>query len=333
MIIGDNRRAVSIGVMAHNEVRNISRLLEALLAQNSVVSRITEIIVVSSDSTDGTDDVVRRYALEEPKIKLIVQPQRLGKAAAINEFIRSAQEPFLVLQSADTLPLPSTIDLLLSPFENISVGMTGARPVPTRQDNLLLTKGIEIMWHIHHLRNCEFSSNPKLGELVAFKRSFLTINEYTSVDEAEIEALIVTSGMSRSYCPEAIVLNDGPETARELFKQRFRIHLGNLELARRTQYQPLRGSLRQLVQWGMRSAGRSPKRIAAFAYVGVLEVSAMVLASLQFSFTKKAPYCWTIVSSGKAPAYSNEATAHSHVLETRPKDHDYRNTDRKKYSA
>ena len=48
----------SVGVMAYNEEQNIGKLLAALKGQSLENVEIRQIIVVSSGSTDRTDDIV-----------------------------------------------------------------------------------------------------------------------------------------------------------------------------------------------------------------------------------------------------------------------------------
>ena len=51
----------SVGITAHNEEKNIGKLLEALLGQELEQVEISEMIVVASGCTDRTCDVVREY--------------------------------------------------------------------------------------------------------------------------------------------------------------------------------------------------------------------------------------------------------------------------------
>ena len=118
----------SIGVFAHNEAANIRHLLEALSSQRLEKVEIREVIVVSSASTDGTDEIVSEYALSHPQVKLITQAKREGKSSAINLFIAAASSDVLVVISGDVIPAADTIELLVSAFEDPKMGATGGRP-------------------------------------------------------------------------------------------------------------------------------------------------------------------------------------------------------------
>src|SRR6516165_10286993 len=128
----------SIGVMAYNEEANIQHLLASLVSQQTSSVHITEIIVVASGCTDRTTQIVEQWAAREPRIRLLVQPSREGKASAINYFLQEACEKVVVLCGADLLPVGSAIEQLVAPFANSEVGMTTARPVPVNEPNTLM---------------------------------------------------------------------------------------------------------------------------------------------------------------------------------------------------
>ncbi|MCD6101917.1 MAG: glycosyltransferase, partial [Candidatus Cloacimonetes bacterium] len=92
----------SLGIFAYNEEKNIGQLLNAIENQDLNQVSIEEVIVVSSNSTDRTDDIVREFARKNSKIRLIVQPERKGKSSAINLFLNEAKGDIFVIESADT---------------------------------------------------------------------------------------------------------------------------------------------------------------------------------------------------------------------------------------
>jgi biofilm PGA synthesis N-glycosyltransferase PgaC len=223
----------SVGIMAYNEEANIGRLLNALLDQQTSCSVIKEIIVLASGCTDNTESIVREFAARKPQIKLIVQPRREGKASAINLFLRHTQSDVVVLESADTMPEPATIDHLVAPFADPKVGMTGGHPVPTNDPRTFMGFAVHLLWGLHHQIAIQ---QPKLGELIAFRRIFYRIPYDSAVDEASIEPLIRGQGYGLHYVPEAIVYNRGAQTVGDFLKQRRRIHAGHLKMRREQGY-------------------------------------------------------------------------------------------------
>jgi poly-beta-1,6-N-acetyl-D-glucosamine synthase len=223
----------SIGVMAYNEEANIGRLLNALVRQQTSRCTIKEILVIASGCVDDTEAIVRELAHQNPKIRLIVQPRREGKASAVNLFLHNAASEIVVLESADTLPELTTLESLVTPFADPDIGMTGGRPVPSNNQQAFMGFAVHLLWALHHQIALQ---QPKLGELIAFRRVFHRIPYDSAVDEASIEPLVRGQGYRLHYVPEALVYNRGPETIREFLKQRRRIHAGHSKMRREQGY-------------------------------------------------------------------------------------------------
>ena len=219
----DMKISCSIGVFAHNEEANILHLLRALSAQKLNEACIEEIIVVSSASIDATDDLVRDYALENPKVKLYTQARREGKSSAINLFMAEAKSDVLVVISGDVIPAENTIELMVSAFVDPKIGASGGRPMPVNSDQNLIGYAVHLLWRLHH-RMALIS--PKLGEMIAFRKVMESIPKESAVDEASIEAIIRQKGLQLKYIPQAIIHNKGPENLPDYIKQRRRIQIG-----------------------------------------------------------------------------------------------------------
>ncbi len=217
--------ACSIGIMAHNEARNIGRLLESLVTQRTASVVLTEIIVIASGCTDPTVEVVQSWAQRDRRIRILTQARREGKASAVNRFLAEAREKVLVLCSADLLPEADTIEQLIAPFIDLTVGMTTCRPVPVNDPRSFMGFAAHMLWGLHHQINLR---GFKAGELIAFRKSFERIPYQTAVDEASIEPVIRGQGYRVRYIPRAIVYNQGPDTIAEFLRQRRRIHAGHL---------------------------------------------------------------------------------------------------------
>ena len=288
--------AVDIGIMAYNEAANIGRLLQCLLDQQCSGYLIKEIIVVASGCTDNTESIVRGFSDRDQKVKLLVQPCREGKASAINLFIRHARSDIVVMESADTMPEPTTIQRLLEPFADPEIGMTGGHPTPINDPNTFMGFATHLMWELHHqiaLRR------PKLGELVAFRRIFHRIPVRSAVDEVSIEAAIRSQGYHLCYVPEAIVHNCGPQTVSDFLRQRRRIYAGHLKVRQGQGYEVSTMSgfrilltLLRTWRWGWRHVLWIP------AVMG-LEVYGRFLGWVDYRFKKRDHAVWDMALTTK----------------------------------
>lgn len=210
---------VSIGIMAYNEAANIGRLLDNLCQQKLKIVRIREIIVVASGCTDGTEAIVKEKAKEDKRIKLVRQKVRRGKASAVNLFIKRAKLGVLVMISADTLPALDAIEKLVIPFSDKKMGMTAGRIMPVNKPDGFLNFYVITLWRLHH----EVAKRKlKAGEMVAWRNVVKGIDPLASVDESNIEALIIQKGLKTAYVANALVYNRGPGTFADVLKMRRR---------------------------------------------------------------------------------------------------------------
>src|SRR5579859_1716364 len=99
-----NKLQISICIPAYNEGKNIEHILHALVLQETEKIHINKIIIVSSASTDNTDQIVQKYADKYPWVTLVKQEKRQGKAQAINAFLQVTHDEVVVIESADTTP-------------------------------------------------------------------------------------------------------------------------------------------------------------------------------------------------------------------------------------
>jgi cellulose synthase/poly-beta-1,6-N-acetylglucosamine synthase-like glycosyltransferase len=215
----------SMGIMAHNEEGNIGQLLDALVSQRLKSVVLTEIVVVASGCTDRTEAIVLDRAKRDPRIHLITQEKRAGKAVAINEYLPQAQERVIVLCSADLLPEPDALERLVIPFADSEVGMTTSHPVPVNDARKFMGFAAHMLWGLHHKINL---TSFKSGEMIAFRKIFERIPYHTAVDEASIEPVVRGQGYGVKYVADAIVHNKGPETVSDFLRQRRRIYSGHL---------------------------------------------------------------------------------------------------------
>jgi dolichol-phosphate mannosyltransferase len=82
-----------------NEAANVPPLLDRL--QNVLAGVDWEVIFVDDDSRDDTAAVVRRFALENPHVRLIERIGRAGLASACIEGMLATAAPYLAVMDAD----------------------------------------------------------------------------------------------------------------------------------------------------------------------------------------------------------------------------------------
>jgi poly-beta-1,6-N-acetyl-D-glucosamine synthase len=285
--------SVAVCIPAYNEEKNIRHILDALLAQQTEKIVINKIVVVSSGSTDQTDTIVHSYARKHTSIQLLKQPERNGKAAAINAFLQITNEEIIVIESADTIPMRHTIETLCLPFlADERIGLTGGAPYPINDPTTFLGYIIHAWWWFH--RNI-----PRYGELIAFRNVLPQISETTAVDEAYIQAKLLKAGYTLLHVDDAIVTNKGPETISDLIKQRRRIFNGHARLHKEENIRisnMTTASLRLLL---FSYQIESLKHLVWILSGIQLEILSRLLGIHDMLIKKRNPYIWHIASTTK----------------------------------
>jgi cellulose synthase/poly-beta-1,6-N-acetylglucosamine synthase-like glycosyltransferase len=134
---------VSIIIPAKNHEEDIGRTLECLLKSDYAKDKM-EILVVTSGSTDRTEEICKQFASKGP-VKILNEPlQRKGKPAALNLGLASAKGELVAVYDADTITMPETLRNLATLFVEPSVSaVTGPIQVLNEDDNKL-TRGTSL---------------------------------------------------------------------------------------------------------------------------------------------------------------------------------------------
>jgi glycosyltransferase involved in cell wall biosynthesis len=105
---------LSVVVPIYNEAATVRESLDAILAKEVPGWRL-EIILVESNSTDGTRDIVLGYRAH-PRVKLILEDRPRGKGHAVRAGFAQATGDVLIIQDADLEYDLNDYDILLAPI-------------------------------------------------------------------------------------------------------------------------------------------------------------------------------------------------------------------------
>jgi hypothetical protein len=293
----------AVGVTVYNEERNLDALLAAVVAARGPAIDVRQIVVVSSGSTDRTVEIARSWAARDARVEVAIDPVRRGKATAVNQFLARVRPEtrVCVLSGGDMLPRTGTLDALVAPFADPSVGMAGAHPVPTNPlpddpRHGWVDRVVHLQWALHHALALR---TPKMGELVAFRPDVPPLDPETVVDEAWLETVALARGQRLVYVPEAIVMNRGPSRLGELLDQRRRVFCGHLWLRGTRRYE-----VATLRPWPVAAVAlahlrEDPRRAPALAAAGLAECVGRALGAFDYARGEK-PFVWNAITTSKA---------------------------------
>jgi hypothetical protein len=226
------------GVVAYNEERRIAAAVGSLLNQELPAgARWGTIWVVASGCTDGTVEVARALAAQHPEVRVLVQPERRGKASALREIFRIARGDFLVLLNADAVARPGAVAALLRTASGMEVPFAVmGRPDPAELPPKGWGTGIQLLWNLHHRLHAELITTEKgshlSDELLLLPVSNLpTLPEDIVNDGAFIGAWLRSHGGRLAYAVDARVAIEVPWSFADHLRQRRRIHAGHRQVS------------------------------------------------------------------------------------------------------
>ena len=225
---------VSILLPAYNEAKVIGRTLRALL--DTDYAGALEVLVVDDGSTDRTAEIVSAIAGQDPRVRLLRQPNR-GKARALRTGLSEARHEVLVTLDADTHFERSTIRHLVQPLRDERVGAVSGhakvgnlRSFIARCQSLEYICGFNLDRRAYRQWNC-ITVTP--GAVSALRRSAVSavggISTDTLAEDTDLTLSLHRGGFRVEYAHEALAWTEAPETIRALTKQRLRWAFGVLQ--------------------------------------------------------------------------------------------------------
>ncbi len=221
---------ISLFIAAHNEEVDIeARILNALSLKYPVGK--LEIVIASDGSTDGTNEIVRRYA--DRGVQLFAYQKNRGKAAVLNESIPRLRGDIVILSDANTHMAADAAQRLVAWFAEKDVGVVCGRLVlndPRTGRNV-----DSVYWKYEtFLKKCESRLGALLGSNGAIyairKDLFPTIQPGTLIDDFVIPLDAKRrSGCRIVYDTNAIALEETAPTILAEFRRRVRIGAGGFQ--------------------------------------------------------------------------------------------------------
>jgi len=222
---------VTIGIPAYNEEQNMPNFLQSLEAQHTRDFAISEVIV-SDDSSDGTPEIVSRFAAHSSlNIKLLHHDARRGAAAAWNEIFQEATGDLIVLCDADTIPHPSCTEQLVSGIRD-NVGLCASNSQPVQPRGVAGRASAFISNWLRSVRLAELSQYTVMGRALAIdsKAAKVKIPPDIIAIDLYLQCKVLEAGLGVAYNDNAIVYFRPASTMQDLASQVVRAANGHNQI-------------------------------------------------------------------------------------------------------
>ncbi|WP_288367347.1 glycosyltransferase family 2 protein [uncultured Marinobacter sp.] len=225
----DHQPTVSILVAAYNEAKDIEATLRNKIALDYPADQM-EILVISDESEDGTDQIVERVAEESPvTVRLFRQVPRQGKTSGLNTLSQHAQGEILLFSDANSQWDTSTVSRLVRNFNDPNVGYVTGKMIYVHQDGSLVGDGCSAYMKYENWLRCQ---ETRLGSVVgvdggidAMRKALYKPLRPDQLPDFVQPLKVVEQGYRVVYEPEALLKEDALTDGSSEFSMRVRVSL------------------------------------------------------------------------------------------------------------
>jgi cellulose synthase/poly-beta-1,6-N-acetylglucosamine synthase-like glycosyltransferase len=219
---------ISILIPAFNEATVIEGTIRNKLEQ-SYPSDLIEIIVISDESEDGTDDIVIRISTSEARVRLIRQSPRQGKTAGLNLAMQQAQGDIIIFSDANSHYEKNAITNLVNCFSDPQVGYVTGKMVYVNSDGSLVGDGCSAyMKYENHMRALETQVASVVGVdggIDAIRKELYQPMNADQLPDFVLPLKVVTQGKRVIYCDSALLNEESLSNSQSEFRMRVRVSL------------------------------------------------------------------------------------------------------------
>ena len=185
--------------------------------------------------TDGSTDATNARLAEWPQAKVLYQPLRMGKTAALNRGMREVRTPYVVFTDANTFINREALRNIVEAFADPRVGcVAGEKRVRAGGNANAAAGGEGLYWRYEStLKDLDarlYSAAGAAGELFAIRTSLYEgLKADTLLDDFVLSLRIVMRGYTIAYRHDAYATEGGSANIREEQKRKVRIAAGGLQ--------------------------------------------------------------------------------------------------------
>ncbi|RXK81801.1 glycosyltransferase family 2 protein [Filimonas effusa] len=220
---------VTVIVAAYNEADCIEDKILNTLALDYPADKISYLFVTDG-SSDATPGIIARY----PVVKLLHQPGRSGKIAAVHRAMREVTSEIVVFTDANTVLNKQAVKLICRHYADAKVGAVAGEKRVNVDAVSDATAGEGFYWKYESaLKRWDselYSVVGAAGELFSVRTSlYQPVSANSILDDFMISMLIAQKGYRIVYEPEAYALENSSANVGEELKRKVRIAAGGIQ--------------------------------------------------------------------------------------------------------
>ncbi|MDB2087489.1 MAG: glycosyltransferase family 2 protein [Clostridium paraputrificum] len=227
---------VTIVIPAHNEELVIESKLENITHLNYPSDKL-EIIIASDNSTDSTNEIIKKFCEKSQfdNLRLYEVKERKGKTNAQNEAVKIANGEIIVFSDANSILKNDSVYQLVKYFSDDDVAYVSGRLVYIN-NNISETSEAENSYWNYDLMMREYESN--ISSITAGNGAIYAIRkkDYINLDpmychDSMMPIKSVICNKKAKYNKDAIAYEKAGETAEDEFKRKIRMARKNIAIS------------------------------------------------------------------------------------------------------
>ncbi len=232
--LNDELPEVAILIAAYNEEKVIGEKIYSVLKTTYPISKIT-IYIGSDASTDSTNQIIQDLQKKYTNIKLINFAGRTGKANIINSLSVTATQEVFILTDANVIFKEDTIFNLIRHFKNQTNALVCSNIIKVSDSDLGIAKQEKSYIVIENkIKHAEYKRwNIVMGAeggCYAIRKNYYSpVPKNFFMDDFYITLNVIEKGKKVVFDKDAVCFEDVPTQAKEEFKRKIRISIGNFQ--------------------------------------------------------------------------------------------------------
>jgi cellulose synthase/poly-beta-1,6-N-acetylglucosamine synthase-like glycosyltransferase len=219
---------VTILIPAYNEAAVIEKTIENKLSQDYPADLI-QVIVISDESEDGTDEIVQTIAAKDSRVGLIRQVPRQGKTSGLNLAIPEAVGEIVIFSDANSHYQSNAVRQLVDCFNDPDVGYVTGKMVYVNEEGNVIGDGCSAyMKYENYLRSLEAKVSSVVGVdggIDAIRKSLYQPMNADQLPDFVLPLKVVTQGKRVIFCENALLNEESLTNSQSEFRMRVRVSL------------------------------------------------------------------------------------------------------------
>jgi cellulose synthase/poly-beta-1,6-N-acetylglucosamine synthase-like glycosyltransferase len=217
---------VTLFIAAYNEEKVIAEKVQNSVDLDYPKDKL-EIIVVSDDSSDRTNEIVNEFAAAYSNVKLNVVKGRKGKTAALNKSVPIASGEILVFSDANSLYNKDSLHHLVKHFKNEEIGGVCGELRLINPTNSSIGESEGAYWKYEKLlKQLETATGTSIvanGSIYALRQELFKEMNPNVGDDMQNPLIIISQQKRFIYEPNAITTEETSPKSSEEFGRKVRI--------------------------------------------------------------------------------------------------------------